>query len=37
MERTRVVSSSSPTAGGSNMFSLQICLVEGSEDLMKVC
>ena len=37
MERTRVVSSSSPTAGGSNMFSLQVCLVEDSEDLMKVC
>ena len=37
MERVRVVSSSSPTAGGSNMFSLQVCLVEDSEDLMKVC
>jgi hypothetical protein len=37
MERTRVVSSSSPTAGGSNMFSLQVCLVEDAEDLMKVC
>ena len=33
----RVVSSSSPTTGGSNMFSLQVCLVEDSEDLMKVC
>ena len=37
VERARVVSSSSPTAGGSNMFSLQVCLVENSEELMKVC
>ena len=37
VERARVVSSSSPVAGGSNMFSLQVCLVEDSEDLMKVC
>lgn len=37
VERGRVVSSSSPTAAGSNMFSLLVCLVEDSEDLMKVC
>lgn len=37
VERSRVVSSSSPTAGGSNMFSLQVCLVEDSKELMKVC
>ena len=37
VERARVVSSSSPMAGDSNMFSLQVCLVENSEELMKVC
>ena len=37
LDRGKVIRKSlSPTTGGSNMFSLQVCLVEDSEDLIKV-
>ena len=35
-ERAGLMNRSSPIAGGSNLFSIQVCLVEDSEELIKV-